>query len=189
MTKMTHRYAVNPNVASPGLAGTALLYRANGMFDPEQATGGHQPMYFDQLAALYDHFCVIGSKMTVTFSPAAGNTVPVQFNLGVDDDATIPSNSPVSLAEYTDSNYGIIPVPGSPPITRTMTWSAKKYFGKDPLDNPELQGSVSADPTEQSYFTVTLQPMDGLSINQAIYITIVIEYIAIWKELKSVAAS
>ena len=36
------------------------------MFHPDKSSVGHQPMYFDQLQAIYDHFTVINSRIKVT---------------------------------------------------------------------------------------------------------------------------
>lgn len=32
---------------------TETVYRANGLYDPQYATGGGQPLFRDQFAALY----------------------------------------------------------------------------------------------------------------------------------------
>ena len=42
-------------------------FRANSLYDPDQSSSGHQPRGFDELAAIYDHYCVIGSKIKVSF--------------------------------------------------------------------------------------------------------------------------
>ena len=40
----------------------------NSLFDPDQTGTGHQPYYFDQFAALYNRYTVLGSKLTAEFS-------------------------------------------------------------------------------------------------------------------------
>lgn len=40
-------------------------FRANSCFDPDDSSVGHQPRGFDQWAAFYDNYVVLGSKITV----------------------------------------------------------------------------------------------------------------------------
>jgi hypothetical protein len=48
----------------PGSGGTSWIsVCANDLLDP-QLNQGHSPMGFDQCMALYDRFCVVGSKIT-----------------------------------------------------------------------------------------------------------------------------
>lgn len=53
------------------------LYRGNSLFDPD-FTGllGKQPNYYDQISAMYNHYMVWGSKITVTITnvETSGNT-------------------------------------------------------------------------------------------------------------------
>lgn len=188
MTKIIHKYTENASVSNASINGSVQFWSCNGMYDPTSAVGGHQPYYFDQMSALYNHYVVIGSKATFWISAGNGNVVPIQYNVGIDDDTTIPTNGPVYLAETTDGNYGHV-IPNTNTTVVTQTWSAKKYFGKDPLDNTELQGTGSSNPTEQSWYYITVQPLNGTSTGQEVWITIQIEYIAIWKELKTLPAS
>ena len=52
--------------ASNGIAKQYM--RMNSLFDPDQTGTGHQPYYFDQFAALYNRYTVLGSKLTAEFS-------------------------------------------------------------------------------------------------------------------------
>lgn len=44
---------------------TSRIYRGNGIFDPDQAIGGMQPLAFDQLTAMYRRYRVYASKIHV----------------------------------------------------------------------------------------------------------------------------
>lgn len=44
------------------------IWRANSLFDPDQTGVGHQPLYFDQYAALYTKYRVLGARIKVTAS-------------------------------------------------------------------------------------------------------------------------
>lgn len=186
----THRY-FEYNLLNP-LAGvtTKTYYRANGMYDPSVAIGGHQPMLFDQLSALYNHFTVIESRITVILSAAVinatANSGSALVVLSIDDNSS-DTRAAQDIIE-TDSNcaWGVM-APESK-LTLSTTWKAADYFGGDIIDNPNFRGSSSADPTEQSAFVVTVTNESGSF--QVFYDQhVIIEYRAVWSELKDVVAS
>ena len=53
---------------TPGTTSTQQFQlRANGMFDPQTAVGGHQPRGFDEFMEAYDMFTVMGSKISCSW--------------------------------------------------------------------------------------------------------------------------
>lgn len=77
-TKLKYSQFVNTNdfVTPDGYYGT-LIYRGNGLFDPEQAVGGQQPLGFDQLTTFYQRYRVYAAKIWVRLhSLAATGTTP-----------------------------------------------------------------------------------------------------------------
>ena len=61
-----HRYADQCSIVYTGSSGMIThSFSANGLYDPNLAVGGHQPMGFDEQMAIYDHYCVLGAKITV----------------------------------------------------------------------------------------------------------------------------
>lgn len=189
MIKITHRYCQTfNNVSSTGVT-AVQRFRTNGMYDPDQTGTGHQPMFFDQLAALYNHYVVIGSKITVKCVPSTSTTVPQFVGVNINDDSSLPGGVDVNtINEQPDSVFRQIAYAPDKPITITRKWSAKKRFGGSILANTELQGTPTTDPTEQSFFTLYNVAVDGAS-NVGCWMTVTIEYIAIWKELKDVGGS
>jgi len=185
---VTHRYVENLTISAVAGAGQQnYLFKCNGMYDPNETGTGHQPIYFDQLTTLYDHYCVIGSKITVRFTQAGLNNPATHLMLRVDDDTNVPTNTQETM-EQNGAKFKLLPA-GSPyTVTLTNKWSAKKYFGGAVLANNELQGSATSDPTEKSYFQIAVRPMDGASAID-VHMQVTIEYIAVWKELKNIAGS
>lgn len=56
-------------------------FRANSVFDPDQTSAGHQPMYFDNYAAIWNRYRVLGSEIKVIWTPSAdssGTNIPSQ---------------------------------------------------------------------------------------------------------------
>lgn len=183
----THKYAELVNLAT-GAAGAQASYTfsCNGLYDPNITGTGHQPMYFDQLSAIYDHYCCVASKISVRFCPQT-TTVPCLVAVYVNDDSTVTPNIQGAIEQSTGVTALLGP---NTDLTKQLklSWNAKSYFGKDPLSNTELQGTASANPTEQSFYTITID-----SAAQAIATTVVvlveIEYTAVWKEVKDLTSS
>ena len=54
---MTHRYSQNVQYThvGPNANSQYANFGTNCLFDPWLTVGGHQPLYFDQVAAIYQH--------------------------------------------------------------------------------------------------------------------------------------
>lgn len=188
--KVKHKY-VEAGITHSCTAGALATYifRANGMYDPNATTVGHQPMHFDQMTALYNHWTVIGSRCRIKVHPAAVGTTPSVAVLWIDDDATTTMTSVAAICEQAKGNkyLNISGISNTENTYFNRKWSAKKTFPGSTLANDSLKGTASADPTEQSYYKFSFQTVD--LTNCTIYFTVEIEYIAVWRELKELAQS
>lgn len=184
----THKYheTVNLTVA----AGVVGIYNfsCNGMFDPNITGTGHQPLYYDQMTALYDHYTVIGSKMRVKLVQALGNQPAVRIATYINDDATVTPARIDTLGEQSSGKQFLIPPASVDSYTLTNSWSAKKTFGGSVLGNDNLQGTSGTNPTEQSYYTIAFQAADE-STTVTMFAEVDITYIAVWDELRDVSSS
>lgn len=156
----TKHYAtlVYGNTRSIGGSGGGHIYSATGLFDPDITGVGNQPRGFDQLMALYDHYTVLGSKITAW---CAGESQGV-FALITSDNATIPLDSQEMLEHRMLQSWR--QVAGNPSIAGQDSgrwdkfqmvgkFSSKKFFSvEDPLGEHDLRGDVSNNPAEQAYF-------------------------------------
>lgn len=184
---ITHKYFDSFNMTNVGGGTTNYFFSCNSLFDPNFTGAGHQPLYFDQMAAIYNHYTVIGSKIRVTIgAPTATNTNEIVV-LWINDDTSV-TPSLTALVEQSSANYTILNFANVDTHTLTKKWSAKKTFGGSVLGNDNLQGTVSSSPTEQSFFQISIFPQDLLS-SQAFNVQAHIEYIAVWEELKDIAGS
>lgn len=186
---VTHRYCENVVLSTPTGALADYKFRANGMYDPNYSTTGHQPMYFDQLSALYNHYTVIGSKIKVRWTPATTNATACLVGILLQDDLSTSVTNASSFYEQAQV-YGrhVIPYSVVRPYVSTAKFSAKKVFGGNVMSNPRLEGTNLADPTELTYFQLFMQPIDG-GTNVSLYAEVEITYIAVWKEVKDMAGS
>lgn len=108
---------------------------------------------------------------------------PIAVGVYLADSTTVPSTF-IAFCENQKSRYAVVGGLDNPSKKVVCTWSAKKIFGGSVMANTELQGTSAADPTEQSYFDIY-----ACTINAGVTTTIqciyTVEYIAIWKELKT----
>lgn len=162
-------------------------FKLNGLYDPNITGTGHQPMYFDQYMALYNHFTVIGARIKVTlFQDALTYTHPCYAVLWQNDDSTIGFPNMQDVSEYSKA-YNKCIVNGTNPRYMTMKWSAKKTFGP-PMANTLLRGNVGADPQETTVATIMVQPMDQAT-SVTLWGSVDIEYITVFTELKDTDGS
>lgn len=155
-------------------------FRCNGLFDPRQAAGGHQPLGFDQLSQLYDSYCVMGSRAKVTYwveNTSLANAQQVVF-LNITNQTSSLVGTTANLEQpnvsykpmgTSDGNRGITVI--------TKNFSTRKWFTcKDPLDVDELQALVSADPASQFYFQIGSNPIDNSTDPAEVHFQIEIFY-------------
>lgn len=181
--KMRHRYFENVALVTT-VAGIPSFYRfrANGLVDPNQTGTGHQPTLFSVMKNYYNHFKVIGAKISVTFIPTSSGTVPQYVGIMADDD-TSSSIDINTLNEQPDTRRKQIAFNNARPITITHNYSAKKVYGGSIMGNTRLEGDASNDPTEQFYFTIYNCSVDGVN-NVGVSALVTIDYIAVWTEAK-----
>lgn len=193
---MVHKFSQIVSFTTTTGTPTQYVWSANSLYHPDISGGStHDPYYFDQMTPLYDHYCVIGSRATVKIVPSGTATTTANANNNsmllsfyVNDDTTATSTLPQNQAEYQASKVRLTGNVFDKPFVMTERWSARKYFGKGVLANDELQGTATTRPTEQSYYNLAIIAADQASTITAIA-HVQIEYIAIWKEIRDVAAS
>lgn len=183
---VTHTYVETVNLQS-GIAGALAVYSfsANGMYDPNITGTGHQPMLFDQIGALYNHYCVIGSKATFTLTPISGANDCI-IGCFLNDDTTTPSRN--GILENPTCKYLCTPYLMNTAKSWTLKWSGKQNFGKLLIGNSAFSGTTGSNPAEQSYYTAFIDAAD-IGTQQTFRLNVKIEYIAIWTERVDIASS
>lgn len=189
--KAYHRYVEMFLDLNPGAAGVPATYvfSANGMYDPNITGTGHQPLGFDQLAAIFDKYTVIGSKIKVSFINFEG-TYENMVSLYVSDDP-VPSTSMQQMIEDGACKYTTLtPTTGSRTYaTLTHQASIKKLSAvKNIMDSADLFGYSGANPVNQWYWILCAQP-NHTTDTANVRIAVQIDYIAIWTDPKRVGQS
>lgn len=170
-------------------------YRANSIYDPDYAAGGHQPLNFDTYAALYHKYTVLGAKITMKYmlkQPAVAACEPIVVGIVLNDNIDEPpANASIAKliengrfkwrieANSNNSTSGI-------PKVMTRYFSAKKFFKvRDVLDNHQLGAEVTTNPAMTAYFDIIAGRVVGNSGTLAtIAGLITIDYIVKFRILK-----
>lgn len=171
---------------------TTTNYSANGMFDPNLSASGHQPLGFDQWMAFYNHYTVIASKLTVVLDNA--NAFPLVFGVMQADDV---SNLPTTVehaCERKDTSYVFVPANDS--STKPNRVVIKKKFTpkidlgiSKPMSSSVIRGDATANPAEQSVFSIFVGAADGASDPPIVDAWVQVTYTAILTEPKDLAQS
>jgi hypothetical protein len=166
---------------------TDYIFVANGCYDPDHRLGGHQPRGFDQLMTLYDHYVVVGAKITCKITNASTSSAGTPISVGIalmDDNAKITSFN--DMQEQGDIRTSTVAHPeGSKAVvTISKGFSAKKFFSRaNLLDNEDLKGNVSANPLEGAFFHI-IASVPSLVGNRDVHCQVLIDYIVVLTEPK-----
>jgi len=160
--------------------------RWNSTFDPDATGGGHQPLYRDNLAAIYDHYSVISARAQIRLTNDSAD--PFAVGLLTDDDTTA-SSSVDTLCEQSHGSHAILtPLTGSRSSVRFIAaWDCKKILGIDPFASETYKTAVGSNPAEESDLIVWASDLAGNTAG--VLFDIEMEYDVLWTELTDPASS
>lgn len=168
--------------------------RMNSIQDPDQTGTGHQPYYHDQLVALYNRYCVLGSKMIVTFSllPSAIATAqpsgPMICGVVADDSGSTSNTLSTVLESSTCKSTFVGSQNGGPNVkTFVLTYSPSRDLGLSP-DDDTVGAAVGSNPTSQ-WYGLAFAAETGLSTASTVSVKIEMEYYVKFSQIKDIAGS
>jgi len=183
---------------SAGTSYAVQTFSANGMYDPDITSTGHQPMGFDQWMLFYNHYNVQASKIKVTAASNTSTTSDIgMWGVMLAPDSTTcnailgAAGGQYTLLENGFKNFKFIGNHGNAKEANnsiTASYSQKKMFGTTETGIGRFSGSNAANPTEQSYYSVWIANVDGNTVNQIDFI-VEIEYIATFSEFRTMTPS
>lgn len=151
----------------------SLAMRANGAFDPYAETGGHQPMGYDQWAAIYSRYTVIGTQIRLTYiNTSVAQPEPGLFGILLSTNSASVNSQFSNINAMLESklvgdNYKVTSdysVSGNrhSALMVKKGFSAKKFFGKNNVnDGTGYSGLVSGLPAQQAYFHCWVSSFNG----------------------------
>ncbi len=173
--------------------GTAVnhFFSANGLFDPDITGTGHQPLAFDQYIAMYDHYKVLSSKMTIhpLANPSASTADNQQIvTIYLDDDTTGITNSN-NMIEQGQSSYMVINSGASVSPKQISKSFVSSTFFSNRLSSSQLLGTSSANPSEQCFYNISTSALNGSGDPVSMAILVVIDYVVSFTERKTLGSS
>nr|QXP07577.1 MAG: putative capsid protein [Arizlama virus] len=155
-----------------------IVFRANGAHDPQHASGGHQPIGWDQWSNFYKNYTV--EKAVCHFTVA--QPAITQANMGVLctlilSNVANSSKVPTSVVENGNCSWACTNYMNKP-ITLKRTFNLKSFFDiKDTRDVAAIYGAQMGNvPTEQAYFIFQAGTLDGSTSNQPLKVFVKIDY-------------
>ncbi len=183
----TLRYYELDNFQSVAGVAAQVGFRWNSIYDPNYSAGGHQPLYRDTYASIYDHYSVVSAKATIRFvtqNDAANSVVTA-----VTDDDTTPSTTFTTVAEQ---NHGWSRMLGHADGSGStadvvLHWDCKQILGIDPFASQTYKTAVGSNPSEESLLWLSNFSLFGTTVTVAY--SIMIEYNVLFSELSTPTSS
>lgn len=176
---------------------TYLVFSANGMYDPDIIGTGHQPMGFDQMMSLYNHYTVVRSSITFTFVIDSPAGLPIRAAVGIFP-SSAPSSNPLVFMEngllVSHAYPGAVSANQAAAPSLTLNCDVARTFGrkseKDVIYTTELSGDASNNPAEQTYFIFGAWQIyiDGAT-STTLKVDVLMSYDAVYWEPKKEAIS
>lgn len=145
------------------------VWRGNSAYDPEFATGGKQPIGYDQWKAFYQYCHVTGSKISVNI--LQGSDAVMQFALFPQSTSDSPDTMLKELRSLpyakcaTSGKYN---QPGNTRIKLTNYMSSAKMFcvsKQEIKDNPVFGHATNTNPANTWYWLLTGAVQGGGAVN------------------------
>lgn len=170
-----------PLSSTAGSIGKQVLY-INSTFDPDNTGTGHQPLYRDTFATIYDQYAVVSATIRVTFVTTAVGVPMLVGALIEDDNAT--STTANTLIEQSNGQSAMLANATGSPSTHTfvVNWDCKKILQIDPYTSESYKTSITSNPTEVSSLLLWSAPADTAS-SATTYVHVVMEQVVLWTEL------
>lgn len=172
----------------------STFFSANGMYDVDREGAGHQPLFFDEMASIYEDFIVLGSRIKVKFINTSLEPLYINLNRNT---TTQPTSDTTQLMEEQMVNNKMTVLPASntarPFKVLTSAYSPSKQFGISKkqvrVDNDLRVGLTTGEnvPQNEIYYNISIQQIGsalGGSVNPVVKAFVEIEYIALWSSLK-----
>jgi len=180
----------------PGAAGTAYYsFNANSLYDPNYSGTGHQPLYYDNLMAIYGRWRIRKCYITVTVLDMFQSNAQLDPDTGLaalvggtqarlviarDRDAADNETSFNNLQEERSKNikwrYVSAQTNGRYPKLKMMM--IPHVMLKMSKDDSSLWGSTGANATSQCFFNIGVAAVDDTTNIPALKLNVRLTYVA-----------
>lgn len=163
------------------------IYRATSIFDPDESKAGFQPSGHDEMKLFYNHYMVIGCRISVKAIMKASHVGNMYVFLSLTDDTTTTNRNTVTemLNDHSTKRISI----GE---EKRQGWighyySKNKNFGK--TRDTDLTAAFGANPAENMYFQLSSVNYEAADQPVSINYEVTLEYTVLCTERKSIGTS
>lgn len=173
---------VNEGIAlqPPAAKGCAITrWSCNGLYDPEHALGGHQPLYFDDMMRIYQNYYVFASRIEVVFSfPDQSDARAYHAGIAVRRTADDTESQPHVYAENGGCKSFVHCQNGSSKTISLSYYPGKTYGLTQSVcrNMPELWGTSSSNPQYPASFHIFVGNATDAAIGANITVSLKIQY-------------
>lgn len=187
-TRMAYHARLSRTPAAVDALGVYVI-DASSLYDPDYTGVGHQPMGYDQIAPMYDHWFVNGAKISVTFANAITPSSQTPMIVGISGQNVVtPLTDPSHYIELPNCKHGVIGYEGVK--TLTNTYSPKLNMGvSNPADAERLHGTQAANPSDNWFWHIFVSNANPGVQGVQVAIDVTVEYTATFIEPKQLAQS
>lgn len=147
----TLRYVDNVAIDTALASGqlNKYLFSANGIYDPDISSTGHQPLGFDNWMAIYNHFTVNSATIKATFYANGDLNEDIAMRVGIyDDDSATNTITVNALSEGSTRDKNAMITSHKDQVVLRSNYKARQIFGSADLSDTSLRGTISANPSE-----------------------------------------
>lgn len=190
---VSHRYCDVVTLPGATAAGfpSVFVFRANSTYDPDYTGVGHQPLYRDEMAAVYSYYTVMKSFIKVTF-PNEEQTKCLH-GVFVDDTANAigGTNLPEIIEKHKYASTTKLDKRNNSLVVRGY-FDAARWEKTTPsgfLADNDNKISSTNNPGKGRYFHVWRSPLDIGTQLGTMLVTVEIVYHVMWREPTAPAQS
>lgn len=181
--KLTYVERLEPSIG--GAIGT-LVFAGNSIFDPNVSGGGHQPLYRDQYAAVYNQYRVLGSSIKVDVINVSNNSSLIWC---IEPNTSIGSPTDISQI-YEQSRAG---APKIVPVASRISSRLKKYSStrkvcgltKAQSNDSELSSQMGGNPNNLWYWNLFFQSADNTSVVDCVVMVKLVYYVQFFDRVQA----
>jgi len=156
----------------------------NSTFDPDNTGVGHQPLYRDTYAGIYNHYAVVSTKTRCIFQSLFSGTA-CNSGIVLEDDNNTSSSGNVLIEQNRGLSHLLPPLLGSiSNHTFVHNWDCKRDLGIDPFTSEEYKTPVGQNPTEVASLILYNFPADGSSTG-TVQVQVLMEFLVLFTELQT----
>jgi hypothetical protein len=171
-TQLQYSDAVSIN---PSATVGQYTFRGNSLYDPDYTSAGHQPRYFDQLAAVYTKYRVLACTLSVTAVTATATSAQIVI---------IPNTDVVTFSTVYDAlehpraiALRLIGTSGVMAAKRTTRMRTSTILGLSKMQSQDndYAALVTANPSQMWYFILFASEPGGGNVHIVTSVTLTYE--------------